>query len=242
MNFQAASLTDKGRVRRTNEDVCAADTVSRTFMVADGMGGVEGGEVAAALFLATVREMVPAPLDLEQERGVALVRQVFARANDKILSHATAVAEHRGCGCTADLLLACGERMILGHVGDSRCYALRQGRLEQLTVDHSLVQEQLDLGLLDENQARNSRYRNVLTRAVGITPQLQVDIHTLAAVAGDLYLLCTDGLHGMLSQAEMLSVLSFDAPLAFRAKMLVNLANDAGGRDNISVTLVTISE
>jgi PPM family protein phosphatase len=107
-------------------------------------------------------------------------------------------------------------------------------------VDHSLVQEQLDLGLLDRHQAQNSLYRNVLTRAVGVAPQLTVDIHSRSVRSGDLYLLCTDGLHSMISDQEILSVLSFDAPLNFRGKMLVDLANDAGGKDNISVTLVSI--
>jgi PPM family protein phosphatase len=240
MIFEALSITDTGRIRATNEDVCAADTNLHVFLVADGMGGVEGGEVAAALFLETVREMLTAPLDVDREEGERLVRRIFAVANDKILAHAAAVPNHRGCGCTADLLVASRDLLILGHVGDSRSYCLRQESLEQLTVDHSLVQEQLDLGLLDRHQAKNSLYRNVLTRAVGVTPQLTVDIHSRSVRSGDLYLLCTDGLHSMLSDREILSVLSFEAPLTFRGKMLVDLANDAGGKDNISVTLVSI--
>ncbi len=242
MNFEALSITDTGRMRTTNEDVCAADTNLRLFLVADGMGGVEGGEVAAALFLETVREVLTAPLDVDRVEGEAMVRRVFAVANDKILAHAATVSSHRGCGCTADLLVASRDLLILGHVGDSRGYCLRQERLEQLTLDHSLVQEQLDLGLLDQHQAKSSLYRNVLTRAVGITPQLTVDIHSRSVRPGDLYLLCTDGLHSMLSDKEILSVLSFDAPLTFRGKMLIDLANDAGGKDNISVTLVSIGD
>jgi protein phosphatase len=240
MNFEALSITDRGRIRATNEDVCAADTTLQVFLVADGMGGVEGGEVAAALFLETVREILIAPLDVNREEGESVVRRIFAMANDRILAHAAAVPSHRGCGCTADLLVASRDLLILGHVGDSRSYCLHQECLEQLTVDHSLVQEQLDLGLLDRHQAKNSLYRNVLTRAVGIAPQLTVDIYSRSVHAGDLYLLCTDGLHSMLSDQEILSVLSFDAPLNFRGKMLVDLANDAGGKDNISVTLVSI--
>lgn len=242
MNLQAISLTNKGRVRATNQDVCFSDSGCQSFMVADGMGGVEGGEVAAALFLETVRAMIPAPLDLDPDEGERRVREIFANANERILAHAAAVPNHHGCGCTAELLVASQDRMHLGHVGDSRCYQMRGGCLTQLTVDHSLVQEQIDLGLLDPDQARHSHYRNVLTRAVGIAPRLKVDIRTFPLAPGDCYLLCTDGLHAMLSDDEILSVLAFDAPLEFRAKMLVNLANDAGGKDNISVTIVTISD
>ena len=241
MILQAISLTDKGRVRATNQDVCFSDTGCNSFMVADGMGGVEGGEVAAALFLETVRAMIPAPLDLDPEEGEGKIRQIFAAANQRILAHAAEVPSHHGCGCTAELLVLSRDRILLGHVGDSRCYQLRHGRLALLTVDHSLVQEQVDLGLLDPDQARRSHYRNVLTRAVGIIPHLKVDIRSLSPAPGDCFLLCTDGLHTMLSDGEILSVLAFQAPLDFRAKMLVNLANDAGGKDNISVTLVTIS-
>lgn len=129
---------------------------------------------------------------------------------------------------------------ILGHVGDSRSYVFRDGILSQLTQDHSLVQEQLNQGFITPAQAEKSRFRNVLLRAVGVDAQLKVDITSGRIYPGDIFLLCTDGLHGLLSNDAIVAILAHHIPLSLRADMLINMANNAGGNDNISVTLAEI--
>jgi len=240
LRIHACSKTDRGLQRPQNEDVCAADAARHAYLVADGMGGDAGGEVASSLFLLAVDETFPPGNTLTESTGRTLVKAAFSLANEKILAHAAITPEHKGLGCTAELLLLCRDGIILGHVGDSRTYCFHGGRLEQLTIDHSMVQEQVALGLLTQREARYSKFRNVLTRAVGITDQLVIDISSHKVQAGDIYLLCTDGLHGMVDDEELLSILAFDAPLSLKAEMLINMANDAGGKDNISVTLLEI--
>jgi PPM family protein phosphatase len=209
-------------------------------MVADGMGGMAGGTVASALFLEAVLEIFTSEEILDAHEGIKLVREVFLLANSKIQSYAAINQSHKGLGCTAELLTFCQDTVILGHVGDSRTYCLHNQLLTQLTIDHSIVQEQIDLGLITHAQAKKSRLRNVLTRAVGVGSQVAIDITSYPANPGDIYLLCSDGLHGMVSDQEILSILSFDAPLSLKAEILINIANDAGGKDNVSVTLVEI--
>ena len=240
LRIHACSKTDRGLQRPQNEDVCTADTARHTYLVADGMGGVAGGEVASRLFLSAVDETFTPGKPPAESAGRTLVKAAFSQANEKILAHAAATPAHKGLGCTAELLLLCRDGIILGHVGDSRTYCYHAGRLEQLTIDHSMVQEQVDLGILTRHQARHSKFRNVLTRAVGIADRLIIDISSRKIQTGDIYLLCTDGLHGMVDDREILSILAFDAPLGLKAEMLINIANDAGGKDNISVTLLEI--
>ena len=240
LRINACSKTDPGLKRPRNEDVCAADILRRSFMVADGMGGVAGGEEASALFKEAVQETFAAGKEVPEPEVKELVRRAFLLANRKILDHAAVTPAHKGLGCTAELLTFCRDGLILGHVGDSRTYRLRHGHLDQLTVDHSMVQEQVDLGIMTREQAKRSSFRNVLTKAVGIEAQLIIDITSHPACPGDIYLLCTDGLHGMVDDQEISAILAFDAPLTLKAEMLINMANDAGGRDNISVTLVEI--
>ncbi|MBU1567869.1 MAG: protein phosphatase 2C domain-containing protein [Proteobacteria bacterium] len=242
MRINACSKTDPGLKRPRNEDVCATDIVRRSFMVADGMGGVAGGDVASTLFLETVNQSFPTEEAVAVQKAMELVRNTFLLANSRILAHAAATPLHRGLGCTAELLTLCQDSIVLGHVGDSRTYCFRDGHLDQLTRDHSMVQEQVDLGIITQHQANTSRLRNVLTRAVGMSAKLTIDISSRQAHPGDIYLLATDGLHGMVDDQEILLVLAFSAPLALKAEMLINMANDAGGRDNISVTLLEILE
>lgn len=236
----AYSKTDPGLKRPDNQDVCGADVARGFFMVADGMGGVAGGEIASALFLAAVTETFATPQEITVEEGRERVRAAFLLANAKIQAHAAATPAHKGLGCTAELLILCQDHIVLGHVGDSRTYCFRQGLINKLTVDHSLVQEQVDRGILSWEQAERSNLRNVLTRAVGIDAQIIVDIACRQVQPGDIYLLATDGLHGMVDDWEIIPILGYDAPLSFKADILINMANDAGGGDNTSVTLVEI--
>ncbi len=143
-------------------------------------------------------------------------------------------------GCTAELLALHSSGFVLGHIGDSRTYRLRQTILTQLTVDHSLVQQQIDQGLINQEQARNHPMKNVILRAVGINDQLAVDIIQGQVVSGDLFLLCTDGLSDMIDDHQIQAILSLEASLTDKAARLVDLANVAGGRDNITVALVEV--
>ncbi|HBG18741.1 MAG TPA: serine/threonine-protein phosphatase [Desulfobulbaceae bacterium] len=236
----ACSKTDPGLQRLRNEDVCQADTVCGFFLVADGMGGRAAGNVASQLFREAVMEVFSADEELGLTEGEAKVREAFSLANRKILAHVDDNPHHSGMGCTAELLIFCQNRYLIGHVGDSRTYLLRHGSFRQLTKDHSMVENQIDQGLLSRQEARHSRFRNILLQAVGSAEELAIDLLQGDLRKGDIFLLCSDGLHGMMDDEAIRSVLAFDAPLDFKTGMLVNMANDAGGRDNITVVLAEV--
>lgn len=236
----ACSKTDQGLRRPRNEDVCLADADRRVFMVADGMGGRAAGDVASALFLETVIEVFEERGELSAAAGKAKIEAAFSLANRKILANVALHPDHFGMGCTAELLVICRSHYIVGHVGDSRTYLFRGGMLSQLSLDHSLVQEQLRQGLITPDQAEKSRFRNILLRAVGVDTLHPADIISGPLHPGDIFLLCTDGLHGMVNNNEIASVLAFHAALSLKADILINMAKEAGGNDNISVSLAEI--
>jgi serine/threonine protein phosphatase PrpC len=240
LKISACCLTDQGMVRPQNEDVCFVDDNLRFFLVADGMGGTGGGDVASALFLETAKENFPEKQISSQDILEQIISQSFSQANAKIQEVAAANEALSKMGCTAELLAFTADTFVLGHVGDSRTYSFQDGSLHQLTKDHSLVQQQVDEGSIDEEQAKNSKFKSVLTRAVGTAPELEVDQIVGSVLPGTTFLLCSDGVYNMLSEDDIVPVLQFEAPLEFKAEMLVNMANDAGGRDNISVTLVQV--
>lgn len=262
--IDACCKTDTGLKRSQNEDVCAANKEYNFFMVADGMGGAARGDLASKFFLAatdnifTAQEKNPTLAERfyacfddteeaeekEQNKALNLVKDkayaCFEKANDTIQEHIKRIPTHAGMGCTAELLTFFEQYYIIGHVGDSRSYLLSTGTsLRQITKDHSLIQSQIDNGAIPQKQASNV-LKNVLTRAVGVAPHLEVDIISGQVHPGDIFLLCSDGLYNMVTDSEIEDVLAFDAPLSLKAEMLVNMANDNGGRDNISVTLVQI--
>lgn len=265
--LDACCKTDVGLKRSQNEDVCAVNTELNFFMVADGMGGAAKGDLASKFFLQSVEEIFSttevqtgpslkerfyacfedSEEELEKPINKALnqvkdkVYACFENANKIIQDHITKIPQHSGMGCTAEVLTFTDLNYVIGHVGDSRSYLLSSGTpLRQLTKDHSLVQDQVDSGTIVQKQAGSSVLKNVLTRAVGVGPHLEVDIISGQASPGDIFLLCSDGLYNMVSEEEIEAVLLFDAPLTLRAEILVNMANDNGGRDNVSVTLVCI--
>lgn len=239
-------------------------------MVADGMGGAAEGDLASTFFLTATETIFtaepatkPATLkdrfdacfaspDTEtknQQQAQELNRikdkiyACFATANNTIQEHIKEFPSHAGMGCTAELITFFAQHYVIGHVGDSRSYLLSGNTsLKQLTKDHNLVQDQVDNGVIKEQQSKNSILKNVLTRAVGVTPHLEVDIVSGQTQPGDIFLLCSDGLYNMVSSKEIKAVLVFDAPLDLKAQILVNMANDNGGRDNTSVTLVQIQQ
>lgn len=266
-SIETSCKTDVGLKRHQNEDVCDANIDKNYFMVADGMGGAAKGDLASKFFLEAIDEVFSAVQpqtgptlkerfyacfeDSEEEiesaeekllNGVKdKVYNCFATANDTIQAHIERVPQHAGMGCTGELLTLFKDRYVIGHVGDSRSYLLKPGNsLRQLTIDHSLVQEQLDRGGLQKQQLKGSNLKNVLTRAIGVKSNVEVDLISGIVTSGDIFLLCSDGLYNMVTDEEIEAVLLFDAPLSFKAEMLVNMANDNGGRDNISVTLLMV--
>lgn len=265
--LDACCKTDIGLKRSQNEDVCAVNTEYNFFMVADGMGGAAKGDLASNFFLQSIEEMFhgeqvqaapslkerfyacfedseEAPENLQEkalDRAKDKTYTCFENANRKIQEHIKKIPQHAGMGCTAELLTFSDNNYVIGHVGDSRSYLLSsEAPLRQITKDHSLVQDQVDSGVIARKQASSSVLKNVLTRAVGVAPQLEVDLISGKTNPGDIFLLCSDGLYNMVTDEEIEAVLTFDAPLHLKAEMLVNMANDNGGRDNISVTLVQI--
>jgi PPM family protein phosphatase len=232
---EQAGLTDVGRQRHANEDAYLME--SPVFAVADGMGGAKAGEVAAGIAVDVVRtapgEDTPAEKRLES---------VAREANRRIFEMAQTDESRRGMGTTLTAALVGDDELAIAHVGDSRAYLLRDGRLEQLTRDHSLVAELERTGQLTAEDAEHHPQKSIITRALGPEPDVQVDTHTHRARSGDVYLLCSDGLTSMLSEEELGSILRSTASLSDAAEALVRAANQSGGRDNITVVLFRLAE
>jgi protein phosphatase len=232
--------SDVGRLRTNNEDAFVAIPESHLFAVADGMGGAAAGEVASQVFAeTTLRFFFRTNLQSLQDT-VELVLEAFKSANASILQHARKHPGHQGMGCTGELLTFHDERFVLGHVGDSRTYQFRAGRLRQLTHDHSLIQELIDAGVYTEAEARGHPLRSVLLRAVGTNDPLDVDLIQGEIQAGDIFLICSDGLTDMVSDDSIRQVLATPQTLSWQAGTLIDLANASGGRDNITVVLAQV--
>jgi protein phosphatase len=230
-------LTDVGRHRDNNEDVFLLMPEEGAFAVADGMGGPAFGEVAAAIFADTARRAISASPPRTVDDAEKLAHDIFHAANSDILAYASETAGREGMGCTAELLLVVGDEWVVGHVGDSRSYRFHAGGLSRITKDHSLVQEQVDRGLLSEADARRHPMRNVIVRAVGTSERIEPDIHRGTLLPGELILLCSDGLTDMADEADIGALLAVPGPLAEKGKRLVDLALAGGGRDNVTVVL-----
>jgi protein phosphatase len=234
MSLGAVSArSDTGRKRRRNEDsyVCEPPL----FAVADGMGGAQAGEVASRLAAGTLREAQGegAP----EERVVALIQE----ANRRVYQHAGEDETRRGMGTTVTAALALEDRVVIGHVGDSRAYRIRDGALEQLTEDHSLVAELVRSGKLSPEEAENHPQRSVITRALGTDPDVDVDVFSVDAQAGDVYMICSDGLSGMVDDETILALVErHRGDLDSATQALVSAANKQGGEDNITVVLFEI--
>lgn len=250
MSFRSWAVSDVGRVRDHNEDGWLIDDDLGLVAVADGMGGHAAGEVASATALATVRDQLRARKSLLD----GFAREPTAEAKQTLLSEiegavhmaaktifeaAERDARRRGMGTTLSMLVVAGGQGFMAHVGDSRIYLLRSGRLHQLSEDHSFLWEQIKKGALTPEQASRSRYKNVITRAVGITESVQVDTLVLDVLPGDRLLLCSDGLHGYVkSDDELASILEDGGESA--TEQLVRLANERGGKDNITCLVLEI--
>jgi len=289
MKIELYAAVDAGRARSNNEDAVATDEAVGLAVLADGMGGYNAGEVAANMatsFIGTelgrwLREATSQASDAEVRRAMDIC---VDNANRAIFNASNSQPQYAGMGTTLVVAVFRSSRLLLGHVGDSRCYRLRAGRLVQLTRDHSLLQEQIDAGLITPEQAAFSANKNLVTRAVGVEDTVELETHQHEVQADDTYLLCSDGLSDMLDDAAIAQLLQARAPVAPHASSnysanysanvpantptdtpaptpaeraastgteisqalettaheLIAAANDAGGRDNISVVVIRV--
>jgi protein phosphatase len=241
LTLEPFGATDIGLRRSQNEDAYAVVPDRRLLVLADGMGGAAAGEVASRLFVDTTIEVCTGSAPTE-DGAIVNVREAFRLANERILAHARGDPRCQDMGCTAEVLLFHPEGFVLGHVGDSRTYLFRRGRLRRLTRDHSLVQEQVDQGLLTPAEARNHSLRNVILRAVGASESVAVDLARGKVGGGDIFLLCSDGLHDSVDEALIERTLTLRGAVAAKATRLIEAAKSAGGHDNITVVLCEVAD
>ena len=237
-----AARTDVGRIRAGNEDSLFADaTQSRgLFIVADGMGGHAAGEVASEMAVAIVRQELAELASLEGDAAPARVAEALRRANEAIYRRTVVEHDKEGMGTTASVLLLAEGRYLIGQIGDSRVYLLRDGVLRQLTKDHSYVQEQVDAGFLTAEQARYHPYSNVITRCVGASEAVEPDVYEGEVRGGDLFLVASDGLTGMVDDRRMQQLLLARTVPARMVDALIAEANGRGGLDNITAIVVQV--
>jgi protein phosphatase len=251
--FACVELTDTGMVRDHNEDAIGTNREAGLMVVADGMGGYNAGEVASGIAVKTVLELVTEGCQrqhreaLEPESGMMrqtiLLRDAVARANKVIHQTAKSQPQCEGMGTTIVACLFFDNRISIAHVGDARLYRARQGNFEQMTMDHSLLQELVDRGFYSQEEAARSTNRNYVTRALGVEAMVQVEIQENEVQPGDIYLLCSDGLPDMVEDEDIhLTMSTFNANLQTVGQQLIQLSNEQGGKDNISVILAEARE
>lgn len=236
VRYTAAAVTDRGRKRPSNEDAFGFSVENGIYIVADGMGGAAAGEVASSLAVDEILARF-SNRDLTMEPAAA-AEQAILSANQAIYTRSQSQIKLSGMGTTLVALLAEDRNVWVINIGDSRCYRLRSGRLQQLTLDHSLVEEQVRLGRMTPEEALRSPLRNVITRALGTQSHVSPDIFAHQAEPGDLFLLCSDGLTRELADNQIESLLGNDLPLDELCARLVSAAKKAGGHDNITCLLV----
>lgn len=243
--------THVGMVRSHNEDSVIYEPLYGLVVLADGMGGYSAGEVASGIAVSVAKTEITeylqsgSPMELDaqtgEERGVVLLRDSIRKANSSIYHAAHSQPQYAGMGTTIVSGLFYDNRVVVGHVGDSRMYRLRHEKLSVMTRDHSFLQEQIDSGVISAEDARVSRNKNLVTRAVGIELDVQPEIHVHQVEIGDVYLLCSDGLNDMVDDEDIESTLyAMQGNLPLAVTQLIQMANDQGGRDNVSVLLVKV--
>lgn len=237
-----AARTDVGMIRSGNEDNFAANASGDrgVFIVADGMGGHAAGEVASEMAVQTVERELRGVKDLEDKATVARLTEALKTANRTIHDRTITEVDKQGMGTTASVLILGGTRYLIGQVGDSRVYLLRDGALQQLTKDHSYVQEQVDAGFLTPEQARYHPYSNVITRCVGASPEVEPDVYAGEVKIGDLFLVASDGLTGMVDDRRLQMLLMSRAEPERKVHALISEANGRGGLDNITAIVVQV--
>ena len=247
MKITASGLTDVGKRRETNEDNFLLEPDHGVYAVADGMGGHAAGEIASHLAIETLREVLHRddtsgePMDLEAE--AEWLRGAIVEANRRICDSIRLHDERRGMGTTVVAVVQSGQEAVVGHVGDSRLYLLRGDELDRLTSDHSWVNEQVKLGLMNDDTAQRHPMRNIVTRALGSRPDVLVDLTSLQVQPGDVFLLCSDGLNTMLADEQIHALVlahRHDPEAACRA--LIEETNRHGGEDNVTVVVACVAE
>jgi serine/threonine protein phosphatase PrpC len=251
--LRCVGLTDTGRVREHNEDTIAWDGALGLMVLADGMGGYNAGEVASGIAVKTIVNLVREAIEREDlgnpdtesglSRPAIILRDAIVRANKIIYQTARTQPNCEGMGTTVVGCIFHDNRITVAHVGDSRLYRLRGEAFEQVTLDHSLLQELVDRGFYSPEEAQRAANKNYVTRALGVEQAVDVEIQEHPALRGDTYVLCSDGLSDMVEDDDIqLTINTFGANLDTVAKQLVQLGNDNGGKDNISVLLAQVQE
>jgi PPM family protein phosphatase len=251
--LQSYAQTDTGRVRDHNEDSIGSDPETGLYVLADGMGGYNAGEVASGIAVKTVMGLVREACSVQAlevrdgatglSRPGIILRDAVMRANKLIHQTSRTQVQCEGMGTTVVGCVFHDNRVSIAHVGDSRVYRLRGDQLQQMTLDHSLLQELVDRGFYSAEEAARSTNKNYVTRALGVDPTVEVDLRDHATLPGDLFLLCSDGLTDMVADEDIaLTLQTFGHDLTVAGRQLVKLANEQGGRDNISVMLVRVVE
>jgi serine/threonine protein phosphatase PrpC len=248
-----AELTDTGRVREHNEDAIGSIGDIGLMVLADGMGGYNAGEVASGIAVQIVTELAAEGATREERHDVdphsgmmrqsIVLRDAIYRANKIIYQTAQSQTDCEGMGTTIVACMFYDDKISVAHVGDSRAYRLRGGQLDQITADHSLLQELVDRGFYSAEEAQRSTNRNYVTRALGVEPTVDVEVREYEVLPDDIYLLCSDGLCDMVEDDDIhLTISTFNDSLDVVGQQLVDLANDHGGRDNISVMIAQVKE
>ena len=240
MRIISSARTDIGLKRKNNEDAYLERLDLGVFAVADGIGGSAAGEIASGIFVETARDVFERGFYSDTETSTQ-IQEVFRQANERILLNTEEYPDHRGMGCTAELIAFRGGRFFIGHIGDSRTYLFRDGELRRITRDHSLVQDQLEKGLITPEDAKKHRLRNIVLRAVGIYPSVELDLINGRIAPGDITLLCSDGLTDMVDEDLIREILASALGLTDKVEQLVESAKTAGGNDNITVVLCEVS-
>jgi protein phosphatase len=261
MSFKAASKTDIGQKRTLNQDSYAMEPDLGLFVVADGMGGHKGGEIASSIAVSVIVQQVRAGQNSPDWQPGSLLKDAIIKANEAIYTRSTQEPALRGMGTTTTAILFKDHQMIIGHVGDSRCYYFSQqsgtepdtasnviDSIWQLTRDHSLVQEKLRAGLITREEVKGDQLRNVITRSVGYEEKVNVELYEMQVSPGDTFLLCSDGLSGLTEDSTMLEIIQTylthgtnrDNPLEKATEKLVERANANGGDDNITAVMVQV--
>ncbi|MDH2915593.1 MAG: Stp1/IreP family PP2C-type Ser/Thr phosphatase [Gallionella sp.] len=249
--LEIVSQTNPGMVRSHNEDSVAFDASLGLVVLADGMGGYNAGEVASGIAVSVISSEVRHRLGVDDpekndadsgdEVGVAVLRDNVKKANLSIFNAAQSQPQYSGMGTTIVTAIFYDDRVAVAHVGDSRMYRLRGEVFEAVTRDHSLLQEQIDSGIISKELAKLSKNKNLVTRAVGIEADVVPEVHTYDVQVGDIYLLCSDGLNDMVEDEDIGATLQMlQGNLSLAATQLIEQANDNGGRDNVSVILVKV--
>ena len=247
------ALTDVGRVREHNEDSIGSQPDVGLWVLADGMGGYNAGEVASGIAVKTIIDLVTEACKREKRndtepatgymRQTIVLRDAVARANKIIHQTAQSQPQCEGMGTTLVACLFYDDKVSVAHVGDSRLYRMRENRFEQITMDHSLLQELVDRGFYSQEEAQRSTNKNYVTRALGVDLNVEIEVQEVECRKGDYFLMCSDGLPDMVEDEDIhLTINTFDSDVKTIGEQLIKLTNDNGGRDNVSVVIVRVTD